>query len=37
LGRASFGPAQMAGLGLARPPFFLKKIQKISKIIFKKM
>jgi hypothetical protein len=21
LGRASFGPAQMAGLGLARPPF----------------
>jgi hypothetical protein len=36
LGRASFGPAQMAGLDPAWP-LFLKKNQKISKIIFKKM
>jgi hypothetical protein len=36
LGQASFGPAQMAGLDPARTPI-LKKNQKISKIIFKKM
>jgi hypothetical protein len=35
LGRASSGPAQMDELDPAQPSF-LKKIQKISKIIFLK-
>jgi hypothetical protein len=31
LGRASFGPTQMAGLDPARPPFFKKKFKKFQK------